>query len=490
MFGFGKVCILDLDLVEVSRYECEDWILDAHLVGDKIFLVFAKNFIQCYEYNKFTLLSEKRPNIKCLLYCAKIVGEESDLSVALGTIYNQVIVWNLANDKEITLKGHTGFIFDIDYDKRRNLLLSASDDRTIILWDTLPGKIICRCFGHLARVWKCKIVNERLISASEDAECRIWNFEGECLSLFSGHLGKHIWSICSLDGSIVYTGGGDGSIRKWNESSSDSSIQIDCAGSFCFDNSDSLILIEESGYIRGGVKIPLANSFSMPKVLGNTLCVGDFEGNLHIVKEDQISSVKLFQGKIYAIFGISEDVLLVHAFSYPVLIYNIHNQSRIQVDFPIDDAVSAVLSLDNFLLIGTRKGTIHVYDKNFSLINTKKICDKFCVTDIKNSGTSIFVTSRNGIFYTFDLQLEKLAEHKITKGWLESIVVVSRKLLVAGFFQRRFFVYDLTANCQIFSVDCGGAHRKWHLNSAAKLQFAFQRQKKVILYVILTYFRK
>ncbi|KAJ3038010.1 WD repeat-containing protein 6 [Rhizophlyctis rosea] len=72
-------------------------------------------------------------------------------------------------------------------------------------------------------------------------------------------------------------------------------------------------------------------------------------------------------------------------------------------------------------------------------------------------------------------RLETLLRSRITKGWLEQAVVVDDTLLLCGFYNKRFFVYNETKKFEMFAVHCGGAHRKWEFRAgdASLRNFAF-----------------
>ena len=34
-----------------------------------------------------------------------------------------------------------------------------------------------------------------IVSIGEDATCRVWNYDGQCLSVIEGHKGRSVWSL-------------------------------------------------------------------------------------------------------------------------------------------------------------------------------------------------------------------------------------------------------------------------------------------------------
>ncbi|KAJ1991880.1 WD repeat-containing protein 6 [Dimargaris cristalligena] len=88
--------------------------------------------------------------------------------------------------------------------------------------------------------------------------------------------------------------------------------------------------------------------------------------------------------------------------------------------------------------------------------------------------------------------LELILEHrtKITKGWIEGLVLLDQQLLASVFYRRRFTVYNYTHQYDQLSVNCGGAHRRWYFHTAdARLDravFLFFRRDAIHAYFTAT----
>ncbi|CAG8450542.1 16462_t:CDS:10 [Cetraspora pellucida] len=143
----------------------------------------------------------------------RFLGDTRDsLILASGTAFSQVILWKITQKntqgKGVVFKkliGHEGSVFGVRFNE-----------------DVL--------YGHMARVWDCLILDDHLISISEDSTCRVWHnrinksmddeSDVDCLACWEGHVGKNIWSLAiNPSKTIVATGGGDSGIRLWSLSS-------------------------------------------------------------------------------------------------------------------------------------------------------------------------------------------------------------------------------------------------------------------------------
>lgn len=76
-------------------------------------------------------------------------------------------------------------------------MVSVSDDRSIRLWRLvltecgIPQEAteLLVLYGHSARVWDAKLLSECIVSIGEDAVCNVWDYTGELVKTFAGHLG-------------------------------------------------------------------------------------------------------------------------------------------------------------------------------------------------------------------------------------------------------------------------------------------------------------
>ncbi|CAG8661485.1 11917_t:CDS:10, partial [Dentiscutata erythropus] len=204
-------------------------------------VAFAHNFVEIWNVQQICCVYSIKCEDLCILCSARFFGNTRDsLILASGTAFSQVIIWKIAQKNEegrgIVFKrliGHEGSVFGVRFNDDGNVIASVSDDRTIRIWkitdDNLKPLVL---YGHMARVWDCLILDDHLISISEDSTCRVWHnrisrsvnvddiSDVDCLACWEGHVGKNIWSLAiNPSKTIVATGGGDSGIRLWSLSS-------------------------------------------------------------------------------------------------------------------------------------------------------------------------------------------------------------------------------------------------------------------------------
>ncbi|KAM4652828.1 tRNA (34-2'-O)-methyltransferase regulator WDR6 [Discoglossus pictus] len=243
VFGSKGLIVLQLDIsdqgvriAEVCElHELHDWIWDTQWLCDKgqsaayLGLALGHNSVALFDYLSGSVLKEVHCSEKCILYSAHFVGERwEDLMLVSGTVFNQLVIWSMAdstNDKRRVeprnrISGHNGVIFSIYYEKQRGILASASDDRSLRVWNVgdLCSDVQCLLvlYGHQSRVWAVKLLPEKIISIGEDSACIVWNYNGDIIHNFKGHKGRGIRAVATQDQhGWVATGGADSGIRIW-----------------------------------------------------------------------------------------------------------------------------------------------------------------------------------------------------------------------------------------------------------------------------------
>ncbi|KAF2721774.1 WD40 repeat-like protein [Polychaeton citri CBS 116435] len=290
--GFSNLESIACEPRDIIRID--DWVLDATHLSDLsgILLITAHNALLHYSWEQMSSgqrLSGSHAceslvaGSNCILYSAHVKQLSDSLYlIASGTAFGDIVLWSHDRETEVskihhTFPAHEGSIFDVrishfvclpdDESRRRLLLASCSDDRTIKVWDvsdlntespslanvhqetgfgqkTLAASYSPPCLGqamaHLSRVWKVRFLDDtplsgstgrshgrhgelqdvlRLRSFGEDATTLEWllspsadgSFELHQLSACRPHTGKNIWSA-ALGPGLVATGAADGSI--------------------------------------------------------------------------------------------------------------------------------------------------------------------------------------------------------------------------------------------------------------------------------------
>ncbi|KAM9350552.1 tRNA (34-2'-O)-methyltransferase regulator WDR6 [Symphorus nematophorus] len=231
--------------------ELQDWALDVRwLPGDKhslLCVAVAHNSVLLLDVITGKTLLQRSCLEGCLLYSGLLLVHESwaDTVLVGGTVFNQLVLWrpggvnkSSSSDHkapvERRLLGHSGVIFSISYLQEKGWLASASDDRSVRVWDVGAlggpggkcGDLNPAClrilYGHQARVFSVCLSPGKVFSAGEDGACLVWDLAGDSkvVRTLKGHRAGGVRALAVSEGKgeeerWVATGGADGGIRLW-----------------------------------------------------------------------------------------------------------------------------------------------------------------------------------------------------------------------------------------------------------------------------------
>lgn len=264
---FSETLCSDID-VAWDEIRLSEWIWDCAWLGNvvsmdgsnsgvvcrRVAAVLGHNSVIQVDFESGSIVCHVQCSLSCILYSAKLIGQNwKSLMVSVGTVFNQVILWTVTGPfdelghAEVmhTLTGHQGVVMGVDCDVRHLQLCSVSDDRSIRVWQiTTPVdddvdttaqekdrlsvewwrmasfEPVHVLFGHGARIWDVRILEDGYVSIGEDAVCCLWDSSGQITQKFKGHQGRSIWSIAvNSDENLLATGGGDAGIRVWQRNS-------------------------------------------------------------------------------------------------------------------------------------------------------------------------------------------------------------------------------------------------------------------------------
>jgi WD40 repeat protein/serine/threonine protein kinase len=132
-----------------------------------------------------------------------------------------VKLWDLETRKvRETLQGHTGFVHAVAFSPDGRTLATAGADRLIRLWSRQGDRYLAQAPlpGHEDLVFNLGFdrSGKVLASSAADRTVRLWNVDtGDQLATLQGHLDRIDALAFSPDGQTLFTGSWDGSVRRW-----------------------------------------------------------------------------------------------------------------------------------------------------------------------------------------------------------------------------------------------------------------------------------
>ena len=142
-------------------------------------------------------------------------------NLILGFINGDIAILNLQNKEVINnvvvLRSHLGTITDMKVDQNLGLLISASVDGTIKVWDLIKMSLKFNFVSHTNIVLSIEITDDhKLLSGGADNSIVYWDLKkGNKINQFIGHKSNVLFLSVHPNGKYFFSASKDGEIRKW-----------------------------------------------------------------------------------------------------------------------------------------------------------------------------------------------------------------------------------------------------------------------------------
>ena len=130
-----------------------------------------------------------------------------------------------------TLVGHARGINDVCWSPDAPMVATASDDKTLRLWDATTGDALVEFRGHDNFVFCTQMYQNLLVSGSFDETVKLWDCRsGECVSTLPVHSDPVTAVSFNRDGTCLVSASHDGLIRIWDVATGECLKTIFAAG--------------------------------------------------------------------------------------------------------------------------------------------------------------------------------------------------------------------------------------------------------------------
>lgn len=128
-------------------------------------------------------------------------------------------IWDALTGRALcTLSGHTNWVRGCAYSSDGRWIVSASSDCTLKIWDATSGRFMRNLLGHTQPVNACAVRpgGRTIVSASEDKLLKIWDVDtGLEIRTLSGHTQPVNACAVSPDGAWILSGSSDATLILW-----------------------------------------------------------------------------------------------------------------------------------------------------------------------------------------------------------------------------------------------------------------------------------
>ena len=359
-------------------------VLNLKVSGDKLISSSSSGLIKVWNistYENISTIKNHQWDVASIAISGdKLYSGSDDYSIKIFDLKTMKLLKTIKS-------AHSGTINDILL--YEGMLISASDDKTIVIRDALSGDLLRVLKAHKKAVNKLKVTTGFLISVSSDRSMIFWNMQtGEKYKKIKAH-SKKIDSLEVNDYNIV-TGSRDYKIKIWG-----------------YD--DSVEALDDEDETKKP-KYSLIKSFAIKK--GTPTSLSQNENDIIITSDN---------GYIFFYNKITHDYVRQYT-TLDEIVKPVVKKAKTDEDgydeeedsdeedseerefIPVMQKVYDSANYGNKLLCGLEDSSIKVWDQEKNQAISLLIGNELAITDIKISSTNILAASKKGNIGVYDIE--------------------------------------------------------------------------------------
>jgi WD40 repeat protein len=259
---------------------------------------------------------------------------------------NTLKVWDLEDGREIkTLNGHTDLVSTVALIPGSRNVISGSNDGTLKVWDPENGLENYTLTDHGNPILAVAVTSDgrEAISGSEDGTLNLWDLEKrEKIRTFKGH-DRAIWSVAFVpDGSMAVSCSQDKTLKIWN-----------------FKSAKEIDLLGHKDFVRGVAVTPD----------GRRVLSASFDGTLKIwdlKKAQEINTLKGHYDKVWAVTTTPDGSRAISASDKTLRVWDLKNSQMIaELKGHTDCVLAVAVTSDGSKVIsGSMDRNLKLWDLN------------------------------------------------------------------------------------------------------------------------------
>ncbi|CCF73209.1 hypothetical protein BMR1_02g00215 [Babesia microti strain RI] len=218
--GIQTITTISLNDYEFNKYKCEFWLLNFRKVGELVVIGMSDLSISLLKFPKLQLIGSFPGKKFCLATSLAINIFPNEVDLIFTTI-NYIKQFTLSlNNIDIVEGGstksvHRGIVFRSKFIFNGKYLLTASEDRSVIIWSNpeLNAKAV---LDHPGKVWDCIAIEssgkQMIITCDSSGKIYFWDIEGKLLQTHSTRDPTPITNLSTFNEWVSF-GSQDGNLR-------------------------------------------------------------------------------------------------------------------------------------------------------------------------------------------------------------------------------------------------------------------------------------